>query len=994
MGIELDKETRLGVLVSAILDGTPVDWPSVQSSGAPHDQAVIRELQVLAEIAALHRNLDPTRSSAYQPAADLDQTRPAIAWGHLRLLEPVGRGTFGEVYRAWDTHLDRDVALKLLRAGPVTDDPSASLSDPARVVNEGRLLAKVRHPNVITVYGAEPRDRRVGIWMEFIHGRTLHQIVEQQGAFGARETATIGIDLCHALAAVHRSGLLHRDMTARNVMREEGGRVVLMDFGAGHEYSAASSSRSDVTGTPLYMAPELFKGGVADQRTDIYALGTLLYYLVTRTFPVTGRSLTEVREAHVRGVRARLRDVRPDLPAAFVRAVEQATAADPSQRFLTAGDLEAALDAAMRSAPVAVTTAPRTGRRWLAIVATATVAVAITTTSAFRAGLLGGSGGNGEAAQNAVAATTFTARKLALPAGVSMMSNPSDDGRYVAAMVNETGDAAIVDLTADTYRSLGIVNADGTNGYASNTTISPDGTNIAVSWYLGYKGALHVVRADGSGHRVLVDDIDFNVYQWSRDGSLILTAIANPDGTNAICLVAATDGAVRRVHTLGTEWPEMMTLSPDGRYVAYDYPQPGSFKDRDIFVLDTHTGAQWPVAESPAQDTSPLWSPDGRALVFFSDRNLENSAWMVEIENGRSHAEARLLKHAVGRIWPRGFTRDGTLYYQLTVGFAEVYVGTIEGSPSPPQPVAPRQTLSNYFPAWSRDGRFIAYTSERRSDGPREIWLYDTTTGQEQRVPAEQKLGRPWEWSPDDRQILVFGQNDGRLFILDRISGKTKLVSTLARKGGWLPEGIVFIRDKTVILQDPDSGRQIRRLDFSDPRIVMFDLDLTGRTVSALWNNGRMALVDVVTGTTREWAEPDVNRIGFQTAATRFSALAYTVLGTDSAGSWVALKVQSGTGESRELLRARSERIVVWGWTGDGKSLHVTRSPESSPTSPEPIRPTTLWRVPVDGGLPISTGVSAEGVRDLSIHPDGRRIAFNAGWRRYEPWALDNLLAR
>jgi eukaryotic-like serine/threonine-protein kinase len=991
---DLDKETRLGMLASAILDGTPIDWPAAKSTGDAVDQDVVRQLQIVAEIAALHRNLDPTRSSAPSALQDLDATRPAIAWGHLRLLEPVGRGTFGEVYRAWDTHLDREVALKLLRAGPVTGDPSASLSDPARAVNEGRLLAKVRHPNVITVYGAEPRDGRVGIWMEFIRGKTLDQIVEQQGAFGARETATVGIDLCHALAAVHRAGLLHRDMTARNVMREEGGRVVLMDFGAGHEYSAASSARSDATGTPLYMAPELFTGGLADQRTDIYALAVLLYYLVTRSFPVTGRSLAAIGEAHARGERARLRDVRPDLPAAFVRAVEQATAADPAQRFATAGDLEAALDTAMRGAPVTSIIAPSAGRWRLAIAATALAVVGLATTWVFRDGLLGGGGGNAAAARNAVAGTVFTARKLSLPAGVSVMSNPSDDGRYVAAMVNETGDAAIVDLTTATYRPLGIVNAEGTNGYASITTISPDGKNIAVSWYLGYKGALHVIRADGSGHRVLIDDIDFNVYQWSRDGSLILTAIANPDGTNSICLVAATDGAVRRVHTLGTEWPDMMTLSPDGRYVAYDYPQPGSFKDRDIFVLDTHTGAQWPVAASPAQDMSPLWSPDGRGLVFFSDRNRQNSAWMVEMQNGRSRAEARLLKHDVGRIWPRGFTRDGTLYYQLNVGFAEVYIGAIDGSSPSPQPVSPRQALSNYYPAWSRDGRFIAYTSERRADGPREIWLYDTTTGQEQRVPAEQKLGRPWAWSPDDRQLLVFGQNDGRLFILDLISGKTKLVSTLARKGRWLSEGIVFIRDKTVVLQDPDSGRQIRRLDFSDPGIVMFDVDQTGRTAPALWKNGRMTLTDVLTGTTREWTEPGVNRIGFQAAAGRSSTLAYTALGKDSAGSWVALKVESGTGHARELLRARGERIVVWGWTGDGKSVLVTRWPESSPESPEPIRPTTLWRVPVDGGAPISTGIVAEGVRDLSIHPDGQRIAFNAGWRINEPWAMDNLLAR
>ncbi len=179
----------------------------------------------------------PTQTRALVGVTDgAPRAVPSTAsWGHLRLLEPVGRGTFGQVYRAWDTHLDREVALKLLRTAPAVDDPSASLSDPTRVVNEGRLLARVRHPHVITVYGAEPRDGSVGIWMEFIRGRTLHQIVEQQGPLGAREATGVGTDLCRALSAVHGAGLLHRDVTARNVMREDGGRVVLMDFGAGHE---------------------------------------------------------------------------------------------------------------------------------------------------------------------------------------------------------------------------------------------------------------------------------------------------------------------------------------------------------------------------------------------------------------------------------------------------------------------------------------------------------------------------------------------------------------------------------------------------------------------------------------------------------------------------------------------------------------------------------------------------------------------------------------
>lgn len=114
--------------------------------------------------------------------------------------------------------------------------------------------------------------------------------------------------------------------------------------------------------------------------------------------------------------------------------------------------------------------------------------------------------------------------------------------------------------------------------------------------------------------------------------------------------------------------------------------------------------------------------------------------------------------------------------------------------PSAPDPMSPRQALANFYPEWSPDGRFIAYTSERRADGPRELWVYDTTTRREERVPAEQKLGRPFGCSPDTRRILAAGQNDGRLFTVDRVSGDTRLVSKTSRRARWLPEGIVFIQ--------------------------------------------------------------------------------------------------------------------------------------------------------------------------------------------------------
>lgn len=152
----MDRDTRFGILASAILEGTPINWAETEATSDPGDQALLRELRIVAEIAALHRESGDSASGTASQTIAPEQTA-AIEWGHLRLFECVGRGTYGEVYRAWDTQLDREVALKLLRASPIAHDPSASLSDPSRIVHEGRLLARVRHPHVITVYGAEPR---------------------------------------------------------------------------------------------------------------------------------------------------------------------------------------------------------------------------------------------------------------------------------------------------------------------------------------------------------------------------------------------------------------------------------------------------------------------------------------------------------------------------------------------------------------------------------------------------------------------------------------------------------------------------------------------------------------------------------------------------------------------------------------------------------------------------------------------------------------------
>ena len=315
----LADDDRLLSVAASISDGQSVDWQGVESD-ATIDAAVLEQLRILDQLAHVHS----ARS----------------AWGSLSIIEPIGHGTFGTVYRAFDNDLHRDVALKLTRAQGAT-----VAFDPDRLVREARLLARVRHPNVVVVYSAERKDDEVGVSMELIKGRTLDEFVRTQGPLGAREVALVGIDICRALAAVHGAGLLHGDIKAHNVMREDGGRIVLMDFGASRDLTRVpGASGDDFAGTPLYVAPEVFAGQARSRASDIYSLGVLLYYLATGTYPVVGDTRTAITRQHEQqGPRRHLRDVRPDLPYAFIDAVERALATNPDERYRSAGAFEAAL---------------------------------------------------------------------------------------------------------------------------------------------------------------------------------------------------------------------------------------------------------------------------------------------------------------------------------------------------------------------------------------------------------------------------------------------------------------------------------------------------------------------------------------------------------------------------------------------------------------------------------------------------------------------------
>jgi eukaryotic-like serine/threonine-protein kinase len=349
----MDADQQLGTLAAAVALGQAVDWDAAESAASDDStRRAIRELRVIAGILQLHASDDPFRRVESAADAGTTVTEPNLRsigrWGPLLLLSPLGKGAYGDVYRAWDPRVHRQVALKLVRA---TEPEDRKLFD---VIEEARLLAKVRHPNVVTLYGAERIEGQVGFWMEFIEGQTLEQVLAGQGPLSAQEAGTIGIAVCRALAAVHRAGIVHRDVKAHNVMREFGGRIVLMDFGTGLDLDSDSTRPGGISGTPLYLAPEILNGDRPDAAGDIYSTGVLLYHLVTNRYPVTGASLESLRQAHRHGSRAFLSDVRPDLPVAFVRVVEQALAPDAGSRFTSAGAFEAALAHAISAAEASV----------------------------------------------------------------------------------------------------------------------------------------------------------------------------------------------------------------------------------------------------------------------------------------------------------------------------------------------------------------------------------------------------------------------------------------------------------------------------------------------------------------------------------------------------------------------------------------------------------------------------------------------------------------
>jgi len=265
-------------------------------------------------------------------------------FGPYEIQSPLGAGGMGEVYRATDTKLGRDVALKVL-PGEMAQDPERL----ARFRREAKALAQLDHPNIVTIYSVEECDGIHFLTMQLVEGLPLDRVIPQ-GGLPFEQIVEIASALGDALAAAHDKGIVHRDLKPANVMVSNEGRVKVLDFGLAKDVGASDPADATLTsdhrtqagmvmGTPAYMSPEQTSGRPLDHRTDIFSLGVLLHEMATGRRPFDGSSSAELVSAILRDNPPPVTDARPDLPSDLARIVRRCLEKDPRHRLQTARDV-------------------------------------------------------------------------------------------------------------------------------------------------------------------------------------------------------------------------------------------------------------------------------------------------------------------------------------------------------------------------------------------------------------------------------------------------------------------------------------------------------------------------------------------------------------------------------------------------------------------------------------------------------------------------------
>ena len=543
---------------------------------------------------------------------------------------------------------------------------------------------------------------------------------------------------------------------------------------------------------------------------------------------------------------------------------------------------------------------------------------------------------------------------------------PSRDGAYLSFRTNGE-DLAIRDLITGQIRQLTKHQSPQQSAYQSIP--SPDGKQIAYCWYNDGRNEVRVVGADGAEPRVLYSDAEVDAFpsDWSKDGESILTVLARKERTYQIALVSLRDASVRLLNDCANRWVTRPRFSPDGRYIAYALQRGPKSGENDIFVLASDGGREIPLVEHPANDIYPDWTPDGKKILFFSNRTGTTGAWWIGVADGRPQGAPELVKPDLGdNLAPMGFTRNGSYYYGMHTELSDVYIAELDLATgkltSAPIPATQRFVGSNSKPDWSPDGRELLFLSKRGPGywGARAFCVRSTESGEVRELPSKLDRMPLARWSLDGRSLLGIANHptDGiGLFRVDLQTGDFVAVPRPPGHFGYLPvtspdgktmfymAGIQGTKNYCVMARDLETGKNKELFCFADPSIFASRLTFS----------------------------PDRSQLAFVIR---------------EGGSSVLKVMPAAGGEARDLLRgvriASCEAPIAW--ASDGSSLLFLKQPEGRNAKTE------LWLVSAQGGEPRKLELAAEGMTDICLHPDGRRVAFTSVQNRDEVWILENFL--
>jgi len=698
---------------------------------------------------------------------------------HFEILEKLGEGGMGVVYKARDTHIDRLVAIKLL-----PPDKGADRDRRLRFVQEAKAASALNHPGIVTIHDIAQHDGVDFIAMEFVPGRTLDRVIPRRG-LGLNETVDYGIQIADALAAAHAAGIVHRDLKPSNVVVTDQGRIRILDFGlaklvdrggpAVWEEGPTNADRAPLTtqgaivGTVAYMSPEQAEGKVVDARTDIFSLGSVLYEMATGQRAFQGDTPLSIVAAVLREEPKPVSHLRESVPRELERVITRCLRKDPERRWQAMSDITIALrelkeevDAGAVAASAAAP--PRRHRALLAVAAVMLVVLA----GAISLIVWRDRGAD----PTARAPSPFTAIPLTTYPGREQQAAFSPDGNSVAFAWN--GEA---EDNWDIYVKL--IGPGSPQRLTTDPAIelspawSPDGRSIAFGRVRDdLRVSVLVVPSRGGPEREVFETSGSGILglgqilAWSADSRFLVVA-ASPSAPEPVVLTAVdvATGATRPVTRPSPEFDAdlLPSISPDGRMLAFVR------KSRGLRTGELHVQALSAGLEAIGEPRhlagkgvfyhGVAWSATGRDVIVSSGNVSDVALWRIALQHPEQ--PERLSPFGGECRQPAVAALQGRLAFTRASWDENTWRLTMSGPGRPAgAPVGViGSTRSELNAQFSPDGSRIVFESQR--SGTQELWVADQDGRNALQLTSfNGRLGGTPAWSPDGQSIAFDLRNE------------------------------------------------------------------------------------------------------------------------------------------------------------------------------------------------------------------------------------------